>query len=73
MKTDSRSKKGDRFGRGRIARTRCRRAGARVTGQGFNSKINDELTLFACNSALQVLQKCQPKTCPVSRSEPASC
>jgi hypothetical protein len=64
MKTDSRSKKGDRltaYGRGRIAHTRCRRAGAGVTGQGFSSKINDELTLFACNSGLQALQKCQPK------------
>jgi hypothetical protein len=26
--------------------------GAGVTGQGFSSKINDELTLFACNSGL---------------------
>jgi hypothetical protein len=23
-----------------------------VTGQGFSSKINDELTLFGCNSGL---------------------
>jgi hypothetical protein len=37
-----------------------------VTGQEFSSKINDELTLFACNSGLQALQKCQPKTCPAS-------
>jgi hypothetical protein len=40
--------------------------GAGVTGQEFSSKINDELTLFACNSGLQALQKCQPKTCPAS-------
>jgi hypothetical protein len=47
--------------------------GAGVTGQGFSNKINDELTLFACNSGLQALQKCQPKTCLASRSEWASC
>jgi hypothetical protein len=27
-------------------------AGASVTGQGFSSKINGELTLFGCNSGL---------------------
>jgi hypothetical protein len=41
-------------------------AASGVTGQEFSSKINDELTLFACNSGLQALQKCQPKTCPAS-------
>jgi hypothetical protein len=46
--------------------------GAGVTGQEFSSKINDELTLFAYNSGLQALQKCQPKTRPASRSASAS-
>jgi len=29
-----------------------------VTGQDFSSKINDELTLFACNRGLHALRKC---------------
>jgi hypothetical protein len=43
---------------------------AGVTGQEFSSKINDELTLFACNSWLQALQKRVPPPCAISKPCP---